>query len=271
MKVFSIVSDEQAFRSRAPAMFSRVMKRIGIRAVYVPFKVYPQKLGHAMEALRVLNIDGANIGNPFKESVLPHMDVLSEGANIIQAVNTVTRNDAILKGYNTNAIGFMDTLEEAGFDAAGKRALIFGAEGAAKAVVFILNWLRAEEVQIAGRYKANLDNLITTLGGDTVTLKHLATTPCDANIVINASSASSPEEAPEFASIIENLDIKECELVLDLNYGHKNNFWEKLAKSRGIPFIDGLTPLTHSARRTLLLWTRIDVEAGEFIKALETD
>ena len=269
MKVFAILSDEQAFRSRAPAMFSRVMKRIGIRAVYVPFKVDPEKIGHAMEAMRTLNIDGANIGNPFKESVIPHMDVLSEGANIIKAVNTVVRTGSTLKGYNTNAIGFMDTLEKANFDASGKQALIFGAEGAAKAVVFILNWLRCEKIQIAGRYKKNLDNLLGTLEGESISLKELSTTPSRTNIVINASSASSPDEAPEFAAIIENLDIKNCELVVDLNYGHENNFWKKLAKSRGIPFIDGLTPLAHAARRTLLLWTRIDVEAQEFIRALK--
>lgn len=271
MKVFAIMSDDQAFRSRAPVMFSRVMKHIGIRGVYVPFKVDPGNIGQAMEAMRCLNIDGANIGNPFKESILPHLDVLSEGANIIKAVNTVVRTGATLKGYNTNAIGFMDTLEKAEFDAAGKNALIFGAEGAAKAVVFILNWLRCERVQIAGRYKTNIETLLATLEAEKVHLKYLATEPSTANIIINASSASSPDEAPAFTSIIERLDITQCELVVDLNYGHPNNFWKKLARSKGIPFIDGLTPLAHTARRTLLLWTKIDVEAGEFIRALESD
>lgn len=271
MKVFSLISDGQAFRSRAPVMFERVMKRIGIQGVYVPFKIDPGKIGQAMEAIRTLNIDGSNIGNPFKESILPHLDILSEGANIIKAVNTVVRTGSTLKGYNTNAIGFMDTLEKAKFDAAGKTALIFGAEGAAKAVVFILNWLRCERVDIAGRYKKNVENLLSTLDANMVSLKALSTTPCKANIIINASSASTPDEAPGFASTIELLDIRECELVVDLNYGHTNNFWEKLARLKGIPFVDGLTPLAHMARRTLLLWTKIDVEPGEFIRALEVD
>ncbi len=271
MKIFAIMSDDQAFRSRAPVMFSRVMQRIGIQGMYVPFKIHPGNIGQAMEAMRCLNIDGANIGNPFKESILPHLDVLSEGANIIKAVNTVVRTGSTLKGYNTNAIGFMDTLEKAGFDTAGKNALIFGAEGAAKAVVFILNWLRCERVQIAGRHKRNIDNLLATLEAETVHLNRLASEPCDANIIINASSASSPDEAPAFAAIIKGLNIEACELVVDLNYGHTNNFWKALAQSRGIPFIDGLTPLAHAARRTLLLWTKIDVEPGEFIRALESD
>ena len=70
------------------------------------------------------------------------MDILSEGANIIGAVNTIVRNGDTLKGYNTNAIGIMDALTESGFEAEGKSALIFGTGGAAMAAAFIFNWLR---------------------------------------------------------------------------------------------------------------------------------
>ncbi len=268
MKIFSILSDERAFRSKAPAMFTKVFKRIGIKAVYVPFKVAPEKIGGAMQALRNLNINGANIGPPYKEAVLSHMNILSEGANIIGAVNTIIRNHDELKGYNTNAIGFMDTLEEADFEVTGKTALIFGAEGSAKAVIFILNWLRAHRILIAGQNMDNLKQVTKSIGGEIVTLDWLKQESPKVDIIINASSASSPGDAPAFAKFISGLDCKECQLILDLNYGHPFNFWEEMAAVRGIRFIDGLTPLAHSARKTMLLWTRVDVEPGEFIKAL---
>ena len=268
MKVFSILSDKRAFSSRAPIMFTRVFKRIGIRAVYVPFNIEPQNIGQAMQAIRVLNIDGANMGAPYKEAVLPHMDILSEGANIIGAVNTVIRNKDQLKGYNTNAIGFMDTLEEAGFEVSGKTALIFGAEGSAKAVIFILNWLRAGRIHIAGQNMKNLKQVTQSIGGEVITLDRLRNDPPEADIIINASSASSPGDAPAFAGFIKGLACRECRLVVDLNYGHPDNFWKEMAAAGGIPFIDGLTPLAHSARKTMLLWTRVDVEPMEFIRAL---
>jgi shikimate dehydrogenase len=75
------------------------------------FKVSPNDVGQALQSLRILNIAGANVTVPYKETVIPHMDILSEGANIIGAINTIVRNGAELKGYNTNAIGFMDALD----------------------------------------------------------------------------------------------------------------------------------------------------------------
>ncbi len=120
MKTFCILGDERAFRTKSPAMFTEVLKRIGISASYIPFKVFPDQIGEAMQCLRTLNIDGANVTIPHKSSVIPYMNILSEGANIIGAVNTITRNGNELKGYNTNAIGFMDTMEEQGFDVTKK-------------------------------------------------------------------------------------------------------------------------------------------------------
>jgi len=267
MKLFCLFSDERVFRSRAPDIYSSIFKKIGIQAKYIPFRVLPSDIGNAMKSLKVLNIDGANITMPYKESVLPYVDVLSEGANIIQAVNTVIRSEDKLKGYNTNAIGFMDTLEEANFDINNKTALVFGTGGAAKAVVFILNWLRANSVTIAGRSIERLDLIVKKFGGKTEHISSIASQPITADIIINATAVSSEEESLEFAQLISRLDTRNCELIIDLNYGRKKNFWESLAKSNNIKFIDGLTPLSHSARRNLMLWTKIDVDYEEFRKA----
>ena len=112
----------------------------------MPFKVAPEQLGQALQSLRVLNIAGANITIPYKEAVIPYLDVLSEGANIIGAINTIVLNGDKLKGYNTNAIGFMDALSYAGYEVEDKSAMVFGTGGAARAVVFILNWLRTKTI-----------------------------------------------------------------------------------------------------------------------------
>ncbi|MCD4743789.1 MAG: hypothetical protein K8R67_15105 [Desulfobacteraceae bacterium] len=269
MKVFCLFSDERVFRSRAPDIYSSIFKKIGIQAAYVPFKVMPDDISDAMNSIRALNIDGASITMPYKESVLPYIDVLSEGANIIQAVNTVTCNNNELKGYNTNAIGFMDTLEETGFDISNKTALVFGTGGAAKAIVFILNWLRADSVTIAGRNVDRLNMITKKFGGKAEHISSVCSQPVTADIIINATSISGPEESTELAQLISTMDTRNCELIIDLNYGREKNFWQDLAKSNKIKFIDGLTPLSHSARRNLMLWTRIDVDYKEFRKAAD--
>jgi len=270
MKIFCILGDERAFRTKSPAMFSAIFKRIGISAAYVPFKVFPDQVGAAMQSLKALNIDGANVTIPYKSSVIPYINILSEGANIIGAVNTIIRNGEELKGYNTNAIGFMDTLEENRFNVTNKKSLVFGSGGGARAVVFILNWLRAASIQISGRSAQRVDDIIRRIGGSATSLELMAREAPEANIIINTTPISSIDDSPEFTQFIEQQEFKECEMIIDLNYGRKNNIWQDKAKKLGVPFIDGFTPLAHSARRTLMLWTRIDVEAAEFLKALQT-
>ena len=269
IKVFCILSDERAFRSKSPAMFSAVIKRIGMKGVYVPFMVHPNNIGAAMQSLRVLNIAGANITVPYKEVVVPHLDILSEGANIIGSVNTVVRDGEKLKGYNTNAIGFMDVLDHIGFEVAGKSALVFGSGGIAKAVVFILNWLRAESIIVTGRNEEKTKQVADRIGGEVRSLQSLTEGSLDVDIIVNATSVSSTEESPELSTLVEKLKVPTCKLMLDFNYGRIQNFWEEMANARGIRFMDGLRTLAFQARRTFALWTKIQVDPSEFLKAIE--
>jgi len=268
MKVFCILSDERASQSKSPIMFSRVLRRQGINGTYVPFVVKPEDLGKAVESLRVLHLAGANITVPYKEAVIPFLDVLSEGANIIGAVNTIVWDGDRLKGYNTNAIGIMEALNEIGFETDGKRALVFGSGGAARAVIFILNWLRAEKVFVAGRNPEKTRAISQALGGEPLEVYSLADRPLRVDIVINATAVSSPEESLEMAELLTRLDISGCQLVFDLNYGRTRNFWEELAGRLGVPFLDGLPALAHQARRAFALWTGMQVPPREFLQAL---
>jgi shikimate dehydrogenase len=269
MKVFCILSDERALHSRSPAMFSAVLKRQGINAAYVPFVVQPSDLGQALNGLRVLNIAGANITAPFKETIIPYLDILSEGARIIGAINTVVRDGDRLKGYNTNAIGIMDALREVDFNVEDKTALVFGTGGAARTVAFILTWLRAREVWVAGRNVGRAREIVTQFSGRGVDLGILSGLPLPARIIINATSVSSPDESADMASLVEKLELRGCELILDLNYGRRRNFWQEKAEKEGIRFMDGLNPLAYQARRTLQLWTGIQVPPEEFLNALQ--
>jgi shikimate dehydrogenase len=272
MKVFCILSDERAVQLKSPGMFSRVLKRQGINGTYVPFVVKPEDLGRAIQSIRVLHMAGVNITVPYKETVLPLMDSLSEGANIIGAVNTIIRDGDRLKGYNTNAIGIMDALSQAEFEVEGKTALVFGTGGTARAVVFILNWLRAATIYLTGRTMGKTRPLIESLGGVPVEMPSLFGHPWPVDIVVNATSVSSPDESSEMADLVQNLDVPGCQLVFDLNYGRQKNFWQDMALSKGIPFMDGLPALAFQARRTLALWTGMQVPPEEFLKALhETD
>ncbi len=270
-KVFCILGDERVFRMRSPDIFSAVIRHAGIKGAYVPFMVQPGRIGEALNSLQVLNIAGANITMPYKEAVIPHLNELSEGATIIGSVNTIVCKGGKLKGYNTNAIGFMDALEEAGFDSAGKSALVFGTGGAARAVVFIFKWLHATSILVTGRNKESITHIVNRVGGEAASFDSLTDKPISANIVVNATSVSSPDEAPDLAQRVSQLDLPDCELMVDLNYGIRGNFWEEMAQRKGIRFMDGRSSLASQVRRTFALWTGIDVGPDEFSKLLEVE
>lgn len=254
---------------KSPAIFSSVLKRQGIKGTYVPFMVKPEDLGQAIQSLRILHVAGANITVPYKEAAIPFLDVLSEGANIIGAVNTIVCDGDRLKGYNTNAIGIMDALNEAAFDVDGKRALVIGTGGAARAVVFILNWLRASGIYVAGRNPARAQSLSTAFGGQSLELSSLPGRSLPVDIVVNATAVSSSDESPDMAEVVRHLEVPGCRLVFDLNYGRRANFWQEMAERKGIRFIDGLSALAFQARRTFALWTGLQVPPEEFIRALK--
>lgn len=268
MKVYCILSDERAYRSKSPSMFTRVLKHLGINGTYVPFMVKSEHLGQAVQSLRILNIAGANVTVPYKEMIIPYLDILSEGATIIGSINTIVRNGDELKGYNTNAIGIMDALSHTGFDPEGKSALVFGTGGAARAAVFILNWLRTNSVFVTGRNDEKIHQLVNRIGGEVVPLNTLMDKPPAVELIVNATSVSSPQESPELASFVEKLKVPGCQLLLDLNYGRAHNFWYEMALRNHIRFMDGLSPLAYQARRTFALWTGLQVPPEEFVKAL---
>lgn len=268
MIVFGIISDHRALKSKSPAMMTAVLQRQGLRAVYVPFQVHPDRLGEAVAGLRALGVAGANVTVPYKEKVMAHLDVVSDEARTIGAVNTIILREDRLEGRNTDADGFTDALTETGFTPTGSTALVLGAGGAAKAVVYALQSMGAGKVVVAGRTvdkvrAAGLPGVVPTA------LNSLAGEPVGAELVVNATSVSAAEESPELAAIIENLAEPRCRMVLDLNYGRRDNIWERLAQRHGAPFADGLAMLAHQARQSFKLWTGLDVDVSEFKDALK--
>jgi shikimate dehydrogenase len=141
----------------------------------------------------------------------------------------------------------------------------------AKAVVFILNWMRTESIIVAGRDAEKTRQIVNRFSGEAQSINALSNRPLAANIVVNATSVSSYDESPEMAAIIERLKVQDCELVLDLNYGRSQNFWRDMARRNDIPFMDGLSTLAHQVKRTFFLWTGIQVPPEEFLKVINAN
>lgn len=122
----------------SPAMHNAAFRALGLDYVYVPFHVQEAGLNAAITGMRALDIRGLNVTIPHKVAVMKLMDRLEPLAEHIGAVNTIVNSGGVLTGDNTDASGFIRALREKGVAPEGKRAVIIGAGGAARAIAFAL-------------------------------------------------------------------------------------------------------------------------------------
>ncbi len=124
--------------SLSPALHNAVFEHLGLNWCYLPLPVPPNQVAAAVRGLLALGFRGANVTVPHKQAVLPFLDEIGSAARAIGAVNTIVIEDGRLLGHNTDGEGFLAAVREANFEPAGKQALVLGAGGAARAVVYTL-------------------------------------------------------------------------------------------------------------------------------------
>lgn len=263
-----IIGDERVAHSLSPRMHNAIMKRRGITGAYVPFPVESAVVGQAVAGIRALGIVGVNVTVPHKKAVMDHLDQLSDTAQRAGAVNTILRRNKTLEGHNTDVGGFIDALGRTGFDMAGKTALVIGAGGAARAVLLALQALEPKRVALTGRDPDKVEPLAEETYAAPLPWDELPHAAGEAELIVNATAVSSPDESPKLAALAGKMEAGPCGLVFDLNYGRRENFWQDLAQRRGSIFIDGLPMLASQARRSFTIWTGIEAPAEEFFQAL---
>jgi len=269
MMALGIIGDGRVARSLSPRMHHAVLAKHGLDGFYARFAVEPEHMAPALAGLGALGLAGVNVTVPHKRAVLPFMSRLSEEAAALEAVNTIKVQDHLLLGYNTDLQGFANSLADEGFDAGGASALVLGAGGAARAVTLALVRGGAR-VTVAARRPEQAEALCSQLGGQGLSLARVAALWPLAQLLVNATSVSSPEESPGMLQWVQSLPRAESlELVVDINYGRRDNMWAGLAHLHGAGFADGLGMLAHQARLSFHIWTGLDAPVEDFKAALE--
>ena len=134
----------------SPAMHEAAFSKLGIEAHYLVLELAPPAFKKLMARNSKLLLSGFNVTVPYKETVLKYLDAVRPEARAIGAVNTVYRRGKRWVGTNTDMEGFLMALMKDGkFRPAGKKAVVLGAGGAARAVVYGLSRERVKEVLIA--------------------------------------------------------------------------------------------------------------------------
>jgi shikimate dehydrogenase len=234
--------------TRSPAMHNAAFRALGLDAVYLAFDVPPAALGAAVAGLRALRARQFAVSIPHKETVLAHLDLVDDTARRIGAVNTVTLRDGLLIGTNSDWIGAVQALERETV-LAGKRVVVLGAGGTARALVFGLRE-RAARVTILNRSPERAAALARELGaGSAGGLGELARTPHD--VLVNTTSVGLRSDA----SPVPAEALREGSVVLDAVYDPERTRLLRDAESRGARIVSGKWMLVYQAAAQLELWT----------------
>jgi shikimate dehydrogenase len=247
--------------SLSPAMHNSAFAALNLNWCYVPLPVPPERLGEAIAGLRALGFVGANVTVPHKQAAMCFLDKVTPEAQAIGAVNAIVVSEERTIGYNTDWQGFLTALDESGFDPQDKRAVILGAGGAARAVVYALAYASAQ-VTVLNRTLSRAQALVQDFSPlFASSLRSLPLTPqtleewtAEAHLLINATPVGlwpGVDQSPW----PEDLAFPSRLTVFDLVYNPGETELLRQAQAVGARVIGGLGMLVHQGAAAFELWT----------------
>lgn len=261
--------------SISPFIHNQAFEATHTNGVYVAWEVEATDLAETVANIRRYQMFGINLSMPYKEQVISYLDQLSEEACLIGAVNTVVNREGTLIGYNTDGKGFFKSLPS--FKISGKRMVLLGAGGAAKAILAqaildgvsqISVFVRSSSMEKTRPYLEKLENAI----GFRVDLfaledvSELQARITDSDLLVNATSVGMDGVSlPIPTSIVlpENL------LVADVIYQPFETPFLKWARNQGNQAINGLGMLLCQAAEAFQLWTGKEMPTDQIWELLK--
>lgn len=248
-------------QSYSALMHGEAYKKLGLNCLYLPIESDVDALGDIVAGIRQMNFIGFNVTKPNKVEIMQYLDRVDDLAEIIGAVNTVKKENGQLIGYNTDGMGFTDSLtQELKQSIEGTSFFIIGAGGASRAAAITLAFQGAGEVLIvdhypqlaqdlAGHINKSIRECATAITSDKNSIQG-AIFACD--ILINASGVGMfpyPERTP-----VDKTWLVPGKTVCDLIYNPDKTRLLLDAEELGCPILNGLGMLINQGARAFEIW-----------------
>lgn len=257
--------------SASPAFQQAAFDYLGIDARYLAWETPPDALAGRVESLRGPGLLGANVTVPHKQAVVPFLNEVSQAAQDTGAVNTIVNQEGRLTGHNTDVTGFLRALQEdAGFQTQGKRVLVLGAGGSARAVVYGLLKEGAGQVTIANRTVERAHRLIETLGSPgnaCAVLLELSKLSNGWDLIVNCTTLGMRHAPGEKETPLPSGAIPASSLVYDLVYNPEETPLLQAAARAGARTLGGLPMLIYQGAEAFRLWTGRDAPVEVMFQA----
>lgn len=254
--------------SLSPAMHNTAFRELNMDWCYAPFHVLPRYLEEAVRGVRALGLRGVNVTVPHKETIMPLLDVIDPEAVAIGAVNTIVNEGGVLAGHNTDAFGFVRSLEAKGILISGRRVHVLGAGGAARAVCHGLLGKGLSSMLIVNRTVDKADRLAAHLAVRYPGVDIRAASGTDlstADIVVNTTSLGLHASDP---FPLDPMDLRADLVVCDLVYRPGGTPLLRRADERGCHVIDGAGMLLWQGWQAFKLWTGLEPPVSAMTEAL---
>jgi shikimate dehydrogenase len=244
----------------SPIMHNAAFEALKLDYVFLAFKVKPDEVGNAISGMRALTIHGLNVTMPHKNAVVKYLDEVDPAGKVIGSANTILNKAGRLLGFNTDGVGALNALELNGVEPRGKKVLLLGAGGAAKAIAYTLSQ-EVDELVILNRTPepaAELANLLKQKFKKKISAGELSPSTvkdnlADCDVLINATSvgmnpnANQTPVAPEW--------LKPDLAVMDIVYNPIETKLAKDAKAAGAKVVSGVEMLIYQGAASFEIWT----------------
>ena len=259
--------------SMSPPMHNNAFKQLNMDYVYVAFHVLPENIGQLIESCKTLDIKGLNVTIPHKTSVIPFLDEIDSTAQKIGAVNTIQFKNGIAKGFNTDGIGAIRSIQKY-TDLEGKNVMILGAGGASRAISFTLINENINSLVIANRSKENASNLIANIKKQCdfeeisyVNINDADELICDVDIIINTTPIGMYPKH-EVEPPIKTDRICEKHIVMDVIYNPLETVLLEQSRLNGATTINGTSMLINQGLESFEIFTGNTASYESFEEAL---
>jgi len=258
-KLFALIGDPVE-RSLSPEMHNAAFDALGLDCAYIALRVPSEMLTDAVEGIRAIRLSGFNVTHPHKVKIIDLLDKLDRSAEMVGAVNTVKNDGGKLVGFNTDGDGAVRALESKVGKLSGKKILLLGAGGAARAIAFSLAQASAK-LTVANRTASKAKELVATINKKLgvkavhVALKKniLVDEIRRSNILINATSTGM---YPDVDRTLVTADMMHRGLMVDdIVYEPLQTRLLREAKKAGARTVDGLGMLVHQGAMAFEIWT----------------
>jgi len=240
--------------SLSPVLHNAAFAALDLDWAFVAFDVGPGQGKAAVEAMRALGIDGLSVTMPHKADAAAAVDELAPHAAQLNSVNTVVRRGTTLVGENTDGAGFINAIRlDEGFDPSGRKCVVLGAGGAARAVVLALAGAGAAQVIVVNRTPERA--AVAAALAPAVARVGVEADAASADLVVNATPVGMTGDP---GLPVDPVLLHSGQLVVDLVYIPAVTPLVSAARERGATAVNGLGMLIHQAALAFEHWTGLE-------------